>query len=175
MKKIIGNILLISIMICLFGCGIEKNYDEQINKIRTEENKEKYTIRLDKELPYTYEIKNETGETTLAWKLIDFEYFIDEKQDEQSNNLFIELTVKLSYMNELVFRDDIYANLDISLIDENGQPAKISPIEVLGVKYRYVDKIKSKIKLSNKVVEQSQRICFKDIKEGNYTLVFNGR
>ncbi|MBP3200763.1 MAG: hypothetical protein J6M39_03855 [Lachnospiraceae bacterium] len=131
----------------------------------------KFKITLDKDLPSTYEYKDdETGKMYTACQLIGFDYDVKENYATKNNDVTIHLTSKLLYTSWKSGRDS--QGFRISLVDANGTPARIEPIHALIGTFDTFDSLTGGFEFDSEGDIDTENYKFRDIKDGNYTLVF---
>ena len=137
---------------------------------------QKFKITLDKELPYTYEEKYSDGDINRAWELMNFSYEVNQNYATKNNDVTIKLKVKLiySWIARNSYNGKDYASFTLGLLDENGIPASIDPIRSLSGTYNIFDKLTGGVMLYGEGDVKEQTYTFNNIKDGQYTLVFDG-
>lgn len=134
----------------------------------------KFKITLDKELPYTYEDRDEnTGKMYEACQLIDFYYDVKENYATKNNDITFYLKAKLLY-STLVHRFNTdTVSYKVSLIDNNGLPAKIEPIIALIGTFDTFDNLTGLFEFSSEGEIVTEKQTIRDIADGQYTFKFD--
>lgn len=134
----------------------------------------KFKITLDKELPCLYEHKDkETGKMYEACQLIDFHYDVKENYATKNNDVTFYLKAKLLYSTFVHRGYNDTVSYKVSLIDNNGLPAKIEPIIALIGTFDTFDNLTGLFEFSSEGEIATEKYTVRDIADGNYTFKFD--
>ena len=171
-------------LICLISCIIisfaysNRSNDDYTKKIKAPENS-KFTVKLSNQLPYTVENFRNSNKSEMyaAYKITDFFYTSKENYATKNN----DLTLGIKFISLYKYRsfidpgDEYDARLFLSLIDENGEPAKIEPVANIMYTFDTAKELPVGLDVIDNNLEQKCTWKLYDIPDGHYTLILDNK
>ena len=169
-------------LICLIGCIIisfacsNRSNDDYTKKIKAPENS-KFTVKLSNQLPYTVENFRNSNKNEMysAYKITDFFYTSKENYATKNN----DLTLGIKFISLYKYRsfidpgDEYDARLFLSLIDENGEPAKIEPVANIMYTFDTAKELPVGFNVIDNNLKQKCTWKLYDIPDGHYTVILD--